>query len=114
MREIAALSALLFLAGCSEMQVPTAKEALSRPFGTFAPFQRGTHKEKVLAAWGKPDHVVSRGVDELGSAKEEWIYVGALQNVPVDYEYVSRTKHLFFEGDHLVNWKTDEPEGQGG
>ncbi len=101
----------LSFSGCSEIQAPTPKEALSHPFGTSAPFLRGTPKAKVLADWGKPDYVNVLGVDELGTVREEWIYHGRIQNLPIDYRYVSRTKRLFFEGEALVNWKTDEPTG---
>jgi hypothetical protein len=99
---------LLFLSGCAEIQAPTAKEALMHPFGTQPPFPRGTSQQQVLASWGEPDHRILRGRDELGNPKEEWIYAGRLPNLPVDYQYVSRTKHLFFEGDNLVRWETEE------
>ena len=70
----------------------------------------GTHKAEVLEAWGRPDYVVAKGADELGSPREEWIYHGRVPGLPVDYEYVSRTKHLFFEGDSLVRCGTDDPD----
>lgn len=101
----------MLMAGCSDMQAPTVKEALQQPFGTGGPFNRGTTKNEVLEAWGKPDHTIPMGVDELGNPKEEWIYRGRLPNLPIDYEYVSRTKHLFFEGDNLVRWTTEERSG---
>lgn len=99
------------MSGCSEFQAPTAKEVLTHPLGTGAPFVRGTTKAEVLDDWGPPDHVIPQGVDELGNVREEWIYHGRVQALPIDYEYVSRTKRLFFEGENLVNWKTDEPDG---
>ena len=98
----------VLLIGCSDIQRPTAAQAITHPFGTAAPFTRGTPKAKVLEFWGKPDHVIPHGVDELGNAREEWIYTGRLQSLPIDYEYVSRTKHLFFEGDNLVRWTSEE------
>ena len=107
---VLAMTGGIFLSGCGDMQTPTAKEALRQPFGTGGPFDRGTTKNEVLAEWGNPDHVISHGVDELGNTREEWIYAGRIPNLPIDVEYVSRTKHLFFEGDHLVRWETEEPE----
>lgn len=101
--------AILFLTGCSEIQTPTAHEVMTHPFGTGAPFSLGTTKEEVRHDWGEPHAVVSRGVDELGNQKEEWIYKGWLQGLPIDREYVSRTKHLFFDGENLVRWETEEP-----
>ncbi len=97
----------LSLAGCSEIQAPTAKEAITHPFGTQAPFLRGTPKDEVRAAWGDPDHVIPQGVDELGNTREEWIYTARLPGIPIDYRYVSRTKRLFFEGENLVRWDTE-------
>lgn len=96
-------------AGCADFVVPTAREAAEQPFGTGGPFVRGTTKDKVLDSWGPPDHIVYLGVDELGVPKEEWIYKGRLPNLPIDVEYVSRTKHLFFEGETMVRWKVEKP-----
>ena len=101
------------LFGCSEIQAPTPYEAATHPFGTGGPFTRGATKAEVLEAWGKPDHVISRGVDELGNVREEWIYTGRLQSLPIDYEYVSRTKHLFFEGENLARWTSERRTAAG-
>ena len=105
------LVSLMGLAGCSDIQTPTAHEAMTHPFGTGAPFVRGTTKSEVVASWGKPKHVVPHGVDELGNLREEWIYEGWLPGLPIDHEYLSRTKHLFFEGEHLNRWETQENPG---
>ena len=104
--------AAFLCAGCSDLHTPTTHEALTHPFGTAAPFARGTSKAKVLAEWGNPDHIVPLGTDELGNVREEWIYKGRIPSLPIDYEYVSRTKHLFFEGQNLIRWTTEE-EGTG-
>ncbi len=104
---LAAGAVLLF--GCSEIKAPTANEALSHPFGTQAPFPRGTRKARVLQVWGDPAGIIPHGVDELGNVREEWIYKGWLPGLPIDYEYVSRTKHLFFDGENLVRWETEQP-----
>ena len=53
--------------------------------------------------------MISLGLDELGNPKEEWIYQARFPGVPVDYGYVSKTKHLFFEGENLIRWETGEP-----
>ena len=104
----------LVFSGCSDIETPTAKEALTHPLGTQPPFQRGTSKKEVLAYWGEPDQVVVHGVDELGLPKEEWIYTARLPGVPIDVRYVSKTKHLFFEGENLVRWETEEGESPKG
>ncbi|MBI3318685.1 MAG: hypothetical protein HYZ90_06055 [Candidatus Omnitrophica bacterium] len=103
----------LSLTGCGEIQGPkSAEDLLTHPFGTQGPFKRGTTKAEVVADWGNPKHIVPHQVDELGVAREEWIYEGWLPGLPIDHEYVSRTKHLFFEGDHLVRWETEELPGK--
>lgn len=101
-------SVSLLASGCGEFHALSPEEVLTHPFGTQAPFPLGASKRRVLADWGEPDEVIGRGVDELGNTREEWIYVGRLPAVPVDYGYVSQTKHLFFEGENLVRWKTAE------
>ena len=99
----------LLFSGCADLAVPTARQAISHPFGAGAPFTLGTTQEKVLADWGPPDHKIQHGVDELGNVREEWIYHGRIQRLPIDYEYMSRTKHLFFEGNHLARWASEDP-----
>ena len=72
-------------AGCSDFRAPTtAGEVITHPLGTQAPFQRGSSKSEVLAAWGNPDQVVPQGVDELGTRREEWVYRGRLPAIPID------------------------------
>ena len=97
----------LLVSGCADMKTPTVKEAMSRPLGTGASFTLGTQKAAVLEAWGQPDYVVALGKDELGNPREEWVYRGRIPAVPVDYEYVSRNKHLFFEGENMVRSETE-------
>lgn len=105
---LVAIGLSLSLSGCSEIQTPSVSHAMTHPFGTQAPFERGTSKEEVLEDWGKPDEVIPKGVDELGNTKEEWVYTGRLPGLPIDHEYLSKTKRLFFEGNNLVRWQTEE------
>ena len=103
----------LAAAGCGDTYIPSAKEAMNKPFGTGPEFTLGTTKAEVTEWWGPPDLVVPHGVDEIGNAKEEWIYHGRMQNLPIDAEYVSRDKHLFFEGNNLLKSEMHDPR-QGG
>lgn len=92
--------------GCAELQMPTPKEVVTHPFGN--PTIRGWSKEEVLAKWGEPDERVSLEPDKWGSSREEWIYQGRYPNVPVDYKYISKTKHFYFTGNVLVEMKSEE------
>lgn len=98
-----------FLSGCGDTYIPSAKEALTKPFGTGPEFTLGSTKDKVLDSWGPPDLVLKHGQDEIGNTKEEWIYHGRMQSLPIDVEYVSRDKHLFFEGDNMVRSEMKDP-----
>ncbi len=103
------LAGISALGGCSSFQVPTVQEAITHPLGTGAPFTLGTSKAEIREEWGGPAGIIPHGVDELGNVREEWIYHGWLPGLPIDHEYISRTKHLFFEGDNLVGWKAEAP-----
>lgn len=106
MKKIILSAVLIFVvlaAGCETLPVPTTKELLSNPIGT-SPLRRGMPKEEVTALWGQPNEVIRIGQDELGIAKEEWVYHARYPALPVDYNYLSETKHLIFQGDNLTNW----------
>ena len=111
-RTVLCVSLVSFLSACGEIHTPTARQAITHPFGTAAPFTRGTSKAEILEEWGPPDHISQHGIDELGNLCEEWIYRGRLQGLPIDVEYVSRTKHLFFEGNNLVRCESEDPPGE--
>ena len=106
---LAVALASFFLAGCGDTYIPSIKEAMTKPLGTGPEFTLGTTKAKVLDSWGPPDVVIPRGVDELGNTREEWIYHGRVQSLPIDVEYVSRDKHLFFEGENMVRSEMRDP-----
>ncbi len=98
---------MILLCGCGDTQMPTARQALERPFGTGDPFTKGATKAEVLDAWGQPAYIKFLGVDEIGNTREEWIYKGWIGSIPVDQEYLSRGKRLCFEGDNMVSCATD-------
>jgi len=81
-------------------------------FANVTPFPRGTSQDAVRAAWGEPDQIVPNGADELGEAKTIWVYTGRLPGVPLNYNYVSQTKKLYFDGDSLTRWESSRPESE--
>lgn len=96
-------------AGCGDFVAPTKQYAMTHPWDTGTPISRGTSKAEVLHKWGTPDAVIPHGVDELGLPKEEWVYQGKA-DVPVDYRYLSKTKRIFFTGDHVTGWQDQAAE----
>lgn len=96
------------LSGCAEIEPPNP-EAIISPWSSMPNIRLGDTKEDVLSRWGEPDEKRQVGVDELGVAKEQWLYYGRYPMVPVDYQYVSKTKHLYFEGNILVRQEAKAP-----
>lgn len=101
---LVAFGMMFGMLGCAELRPPTVHHALTHPWGTQAPFQLGQSKQEVITEWGEPDEIVPLEGDETGLLREEWVYVGRYPDVPVDYKYLSRSKHLVFSGDYLVRW----------
>ena len=97
----------LLVIGCAEVEVPTPKDVITHPLGQQQTM-RGWTKEEVKTKWGEPDQVISLAPDEWGSSREEWIYQGRYPDVPIDYKYLSKTKHFYFIGDVLVEMKSEE------
>ncbi|UCH12146.1 MAG: hypothetical protein JSW18_04840 [Candidatus Omnitrophota bacterium] len=94
-----------FLTGCAEIE-PPGPDVLISPWSSMPNIRLGDTKEDVISRWGEPDEKNEIGVDELGVAKEEWVYYGRYPMVPVDYQYVSKTKYLYFEGNILIRQET--------
>ena len=90
--------------GCAEITPPSPVDVLTHPFGK-GPLAVGMTREKVVSMWGEPDDVVDLGANEWGAPREEWIYRARYPRVPIDVGYISRTKHLYFEGDVLTRWE---------
>lgn len=92
------------LSACSDIKKPNLHYALTHPWDTKPPLSVGLSKEAVKAKWGEPDITNKLPASQWGTEKEEWIYWGRYPNVPIDYMYLSRTKHLIFEGNTLVDF----------
>lgn len=95
---------VFFAFGCETLPPPTPGKIISNPFGT-TPLRVGMEKEEVVSLWGQPNEVLEKGQDELGTVKEDWIYYARYPAIPVDYNYLSKTKTLSFTGNNLISWK---------
>lgn len=98
---------MLSFVGCAEVEVPTPKDIVTHPFGHQQNL-RGWTKEEVKAKWGEPDQMIPLEPDEWGSPREEWVYQGRYPGVPIDYKYLSKTKHFYFIDNVLVEFKSEE------
>lgn len=104
---------LLFVFGCAELTPPTPKELITHPWGTKPSLRIGKTKDEVVASWGEPDEKINLGAVKYGLPKEEWVYYGRFPEVPLDYKYLSKTKHLIFEGKILTGFREVQEEVQG-
>ena len=94
---------LFSLTGCADFTPPTPKDIITQPLGTDS-VKIGMTKDKVQDLWGRPDQVnYVEGDQRWGGEREEWVYVARYANLPVDADYLSRTKKLYFDGENLTN-----------
>ena len=103
---IAGIGCAFLLAGCAGIQPPSPEEVLKHPLGTES-IKVGMTKDQVESIWGKPDEINQVEDKVLGKGgREEWVYrakYGAI--VPVDADYLSKTKRVYFDGNNVTHIK---------
>ena len=103
-----ALAAALFMAGCAGIDAPTPSELIKQPLGKSS-LKVGMTKDKVESLWGKPDETrMVENKDKWGGRRELWVYRARAGAIPVDVDYLSRTKKLYFDGEYLTNIEDTE------
>ena len=97
---------LLSITGCAGIEPPTPQEVLKHPLGTDS-LKIGMSQQEVESHWGKPDEVNQVEDSSMGKgSREEWVYYGRYGAiVPIDTGYLSKTKHLYFDGNNLTHIK---------
>jgi hypothetical protein len=95
----------LNLISCAEISPPRPVDVLRNPLGTDN-LQKGMSKEEIVQIWGQPNAVNRlEKASAFSEAKEEWIYNARYPAVRVNANYLSKTRHLYFEGDTLIRWE---------
>lgn len=98
---IIALSILSY--GCTLIEaIPRPDEVLKNPLGKDV-LRVGMTKHEVESKWGKPDEI--RTVEDKNrwaGAREMWVYRGQT-GIPIDADYLSKTKKLYFDGNYLTD-----------
>lgn len=100
---ISLLIAAAFIAGCAGIEPPTPADIMKQPLGKGS-LRVGMTKAEVVSLWGKPDSV--RTIEDKKRWKdprEVWEYNAQFSSVPVDADYFSRSKKLYFDGDNLTD-----------
>ncbi|MBN1794549.1 MAG: hypothetical protein JW844_06240 [Candidatus Omnitrophica bacterium] len=91
-------------AGCTSGIKTDEEVSIRVPFRGEAHLRLGMDKEEVRMVWGEPDEVTVLGYNEIGRMKEEWFYFGRIPEIPVNYQYFSKNKYLYFDGNNLVSF----------
>ena len=98
---IIALSVLGY--GCTLLeQIPNPGEVIKNPLGK-TDLRVGMSRQEVESKWGKPDE--KRMVDDKKrwpGPREMWVYHGQT-GIPIDADYLSKTKRLYFDGNNLTD-----------
>jgi hypothetical protein len=102
-RPAAALIAAVFLSGCAGITAPTAEELIKEPLRKGS-LRIGMTKEHVESLWGKPDEKrIVEDTDKWAGSRELWVYRARTSVVPIDLDYLSKTKKLYFDQERLTN-----------
>jgi len=94
--------------GCAGIEPPQPEKILKHPLGA-GPIDIGMSKEEITSLWGEPDLIrnIGESTDRGRTQKEEWIYQGRMTNLPVNYGYLSKSLHLYFDGNNLTSFKEE-------
>ncbi len=101
---ILTVSATAFvLAGCAGITPPSPDDMIRQPLGKSS-LKTGMSKQQVESLWGKPDEVrIVEDKEKWNGSREMWVYRAQYGAIPVDVDYLSKTKKLYFDGDNLTN-----------
>lgn len=98
------MGSIMMFSGCADMEIPTVNDILKSPIGTCS-IKRGMTKDQVKDNWGEPSKIRFEEVKEEGVSRtrEIWVYQADFKLVPVDTDYLSETKFVYFDGDNVTN-----------
>lgn len=101
-RIFAVLAAALLMTGCAGIELPTGADMKDQPLGKST-LKVGMTRDQVESLWGKPDEKrMVENKEKWGGRRELWVYRGRLGSIPVDVDYLSRTKKLYFDDEYLT------------
>lgn len=95
--------AMTFLSGCSIIEPVSPDNVMKRPLGAES-VKVGMTKNQVESLWGKPDSISTMDdANKWKGSREVWVYYGRSGSIPIDADYLSKTKKLYFDGENLTN-----------
>jgi hypothetical protein len=90
--------------GCSMLEsIPTPGDVISYPLGKTT-LKTGMTKQEVEFKWGKPDSISTvEDKKRWPDPREMWIYHPQTASIPIDADYLSKTRKLYFDGNYLTD-----------
>ena len=90
--------------GCSMIEsIPTPGEVLKYPLGKTT-LKIGMTKQEVESKWGKPDSInIVEDKKRWPDPREMWVYHSQTSSIPIDADYLSKTRKLYFDGSFLTD-----------
>ena len=94
----------LFAYGCSMLEsIPNPGEVIKYPLGKTT-LKTGMTKQEVEFKWGKPDSISTvEDNKRWPGPREMWIYHSQTSSIPIDADYLSSTRKLYFDGNYLTD-----------
>ena len=94
----------VFAYGCSMLEsIPSPVEVMKYPLGKTT-LKTGMTKQEVESKWGKPDSVSTvEDKKRWPSSREMWVYQPQTSSIPIDADYLSKTRSLYFDGNYLTD-----------
>ena len=64
----------------------------------------GMTKQEVEFKWGKPDSISTiEDLKRWPDPREMWVYHSQTSSIPIDADYLSKTRKLYFDGNYLTD-----------
>lgn len=90
--------------GCSMLEsIPNPEEVIKYPLGKTT-LRIGMTKQEVESKWGKPDSISTvENKKRWPDPREMWVYHPQTSSIPIDADYLSQTRKLYFDGNYLTD-----------
>jgi hypothetical protein len=101
---IAVFVLTVFAYGCAMLEsIPSPEEVMKYPLGKTT-LKVGMTKQEVESKWGKPDSVSTvEDSKRWPDPREMWVYNPQTSSIPIDADYLSKTRKLYFDGKYLTD-----------
>ena len=94
----------VFAYGCSMLEsIPSPADVMKYPLGKTT-LKVGMTKQEVEFKWGKPDSISTvEDKKRWPDPREMWVYHPQTAAIPIDADYLSKTRKLYFDGNYLTD-----------